>query len=113
MGEVSATRAGSNTMEFFDLGVRVAISMACLVRLVEIVPKGTSLLCFHCNQVGHEKANCLMLRGRAVCVPAPVTLRITDGHEGKVDVPMVRRQALQPRAEEIRVPLVDVANILF
>ena len=58
-------------------------------------PQGTSSLCFHYNQLGYKKADCLELTRGAVRAPTPSTLRITNGREGRVDVPMVRIQALQ------------------
>ena len=57
-------------------------------------PQGASPLCFHCDEVGHKKANCLMLRGGAVIAPASTTLRIIDGREGKAGAPTERSRAL-------------------
>ena len=63
----------------------------------------SELLCFHCNQRGHKKANCPMLTASApVKAPAPATLRITDGRQGKAEAPVVRSRAFQLTAEEAR-----------
>lgn len=50
-------------------------------------------MCFHCNQVDHKKADHPRLRGGAVSVPAPVTLRNTDGREGRDGALTARRRA--------------------
>ena len=64
----------------------------------------SELLCFHCNQRGHKKANCPQLTASApVKAPAPATLRITDGRQGKAEAPVVRSQAFQLTTEEARV----------
>ena len=76
-------------------------------------PQGTSPLCFHYNQVGHKTADYLYLVKRAARAPAPPTLRVTNGLEGRVEVHVVRNRALQSRAEEIQVPLVHAVDILF
>ncbi|XP_052620076.1 uncharacterized protein LOC128126364 [Lactuca sativa] len=63
----------------------------------------SELLCFHCNQRGHKKANCPQLTVSAsVKAPAPATLQITDGRQGKAEAPVVRSRAFQLTAEEAR-----------
>ena len=63
----------------------------------------SELLCFHCNQRGHKKANCPQLTVSApVKAPAPATLRITDGRQGKAEAPVVRSRAFQLTTEEAR-----------
>lgn len=74
-------------------------------------PQGTSLLCFHFNQVGHKNSDSPELVKGAVTAPAPATMRITNGREGKVDVPVVRSQALQSHAKEIQVPSFEVVGM--
>ena len=78
-------------MGFVDLGVWVTISVA-INHVIRDYPQGTSSLCFHCNQVGHKKVNCPKLMRRSVRAPAPATLRIIDGREGRVEVPMLRNR---------------------
>ena len=57
-------------------------------------PCGSVPMCFHCNQVGHKKADGTMLRVGAVSAPAPVTLRISDGRGGRERAPTVRSRVL-------------------
>ena len=61
----------------------------------------SELLCFHCNQRGHKKANCPQLTASAPFkAPTPATLRITDGRQGKAEAPVVRSRAFQLTTEE-------------
>ena len=62
------------------------------------------LICFHYNQTGHKQADYPKLQGGggAVAVPAPTTLRITDGHPAKEDVPKMKSHAFQFTTEEAR-----------
>lgn len=57
-------------------------------------PRGSFPICFHYCQVVHKKAGCPRLLGGAESAPALVTLRITNGHEGKAESPTMRSQAL-------------------
>ena len=70
------------------------------------------LICFHYNQTGHKNAECLRLRGGggAVAVPAPATLRITDGHPAKADAPTVKIHTFQLTTEEARAAPYVVAD---
>ena len=43
--------------------------------------------------------------------PAPATLRITDGHKGRVGVPIERSWALQYQTGEAKTPTGDVAGM--
>lgn len=63
--------------------------------------KGT-LICFHYNQVGYKNADCSVLYGGAVRVPAPSTLRITDGRQVKEEDLMLKSQAFQLMAREAK-----------
>ena len=50
----------------------------------------------------------------SVKAPAPATLRITDGRQGKAEAPVVRSQAFQLTTEEARVaPDVVTGMVLF
>ena len=61
------------------------------------------LICFHCNQRGHKRANCPQLTVSApVKAPAPSTLQITDGRQGKAEALVVRSRAFQLTTEEAR-----------
>ena len=52
----------------------------------------------------HENANCSsFLAARLVVTPAPATLRITDGRQGKADAPVIRIMDFQLTAEEARI----------
>lgn len=63
----------------------------------------SELLCFHCNQRGHKKANCPQLTVSApVKPPAPATLRLTDSRQGKAEATLVRSRAFQLTTEEAR-----------
>ncbi|CAH1418425.1 unnamed protein product [Lactuca virosa] len=44
-------------------------------------------LCYHCDQVGHVKANCPLLAAKPVQAPMPTTLRITDGRPVRAEPP--------------------------
>lgn len=59
-----------------------------------------ALICFHDNQTSHKKDDCLRLSGGATRAPAPTTLRITDGHEGKEKAPIVKSRAFNLMAEK-------------
>ena len=57
-------------------------------------------ICFNCNQVGHFKAQCPRLTQGVVQNPAPTTLRITDGRQGKGEAPKTKGRAFVMTAEE-------------
>ncbi|KAI3679919.1 hypothetical protein L2E82_50899 [Cichorium intybus] len=57
-------------------------------------------ICFNCNQVGHFKAQCPHLTQGVVQNPAPTTLRITDGRQGKGEAPKTKGRAFVMTAEE-------------
>lgn len=58
------------------------------------------MICFHCNEMGHKKEDYPRLLGGVVMEPAPATLMITDGHQGKAQARMVRSRAFHLTAEE-------------
>ena len=58
-------------------------------------PRGSVLMCFHCKQVGHKKADCPRLMGGVVITHAPVTLSISNGREGRIKTPTASGRALQ------------------
>lgn len=47
--------------------------------------KGLRLIFFHYNQVCHNKIDYLGLTDRVASASAPITLRITNGHEGGIE----------------------------
>ena len=49
------------------------------------------------------KANCPLLAARPAHASAPATLRVIDGHQGRVEPPRVRGDAFQFTTEEVRV----------
>ncbi|CAH1430889.1 unnamed protein product [Lactuca virosa] len=51
------------------------------------VPVSSMRLCYHCDQVGHLKANCLLLDAKPAQTSAPATLRIADGRPAKAEPP--------------------------
>lgn len=61
--------------------------------------------------MGHKKPECPRLTGRAVRKLAPITLRITDGREGRVEAPVGRSRAFQSQTDEIRVPSTDIIGM--
>lgn len=67
-------------------------------------PQDSISMFFHYNQVGHNKVDCPRLIGGVVTVRALATLRITDGHEGRAESPLVRNWAFQLQTNETRVP---------
>lgn len=73
--------------------------------------KGT-LICFHYNQVGHKKVDCLNLCSGAVTTPTPSPLRITESREDKTESPILRILAFQLTTEEARSAL-DVVTGMF
>ena len=62
------------------------------------------LICFHCNQTGHKKANCPRLQGGggAVAAPASTTPRITDGRPVMAEAPAMKSHVFQLTTEEAR-----------
>ncbi|XP_023747608.1 uncharacterized protein LOC111895775 [Lactuca sativa] len=72
-----------------------------------------ALICFHCNQIGHKKADLSRLSGGPMVAPAPTTLRITNGHQGKAEAPVVKSRAFQLTIDEARAaPNVVTGNFL-
>ena len=59
------------------------------------------MICFHCNQRGHKKADFPSLAAtRLVAAPAPATLRIIDGRQGMAEAPVVRSRAFYLTVDE-------------
>ena len=59
------------------------------------------------------KADRLHLASRAVQTPAPATLRIIDGRQGKAEAPKARGRAFQLIAEEARATPVVMASMYY
>ena len=67
-------------------------------------PKGF-VVCFHCNQTGHQKAECPLLRGSAQGASqesVPAAIRASDSRPVKIETPKARGRAFQLTAEEVR-----------
>ena len=62
----------------------------------------TDLICFHCNQRGHKRANCPRLTAVPAAAQVTATARVIDGRKVKEDVPVVQSRAFQLTAEEAR-----------
>ncbi|XP_052626854.1 uncharacterized protein LOC128133446 [Lactuca sativa] len=62
----------------------------------------SDLIYFRCNQKGHIKADCLRLTiaSTPVAVPAPTTICLTDGWQGKTEAPVMRSRAFLLTTEE-------------
>lgn len=61
----------------------------------------SDLICFFCNHRGLKKANCSSLAATGpVVAPSPATLQITNGHQGKAVVPVMRSIAFQLIVED-------------
>lgn len=53
--------------------------------------------------MGHIKANCTLLSAKNIIqVPAPTSLRITEGRQGGVETPRAKGRAFQIMVEEAR-----------
>ena len=68
--------------------------------MAKAFPKGF-LVCFHCNQTGHQKAECPQLTHGSAQAPAPTTLQVTDGRPRKAEALRARGRAFQLTAEDI------------
>ena len=69
--------------------------------------------CFQCHQLGHKKANCRTLTGGGLQAPAPTTMRITDGRQGRGPVQKAKTVAYQLTAEEaVEAPRVITGTFL-
>ena len=67
-----------------------------------------------CNQKGHKKSQCLSLAAVGkVLAPAPATLRITDGHQGRVETSVAKSRASQLTVEEARATPNVVTDMHF
>ena len=74
----------------------------------------SDLICFQCNQRGHKKSQCPSLAAAGkVSAPAPATLRITDGRQGRVETPVAKSRAFQLTAEEARATPDVVTGMYF
>lgn len=61
--------------------------------MIKDCPQITSHICFHYNHTCHKKVEFPRFTGGSVEAPALVTLRITVGLLGKVEVPVVKIRA--------------------
>ena len=59
------------------------------------------------------KANCLLLAAKPAQVPAPITLRISNGRPVKAEPPKAHGRAFQLTAEEERVAADVVAGMFL
>lgn len=66
---------------------------------------GSSLICFHCNQPVHKKADYPIPMSGAAISTAPATLKIFDGYKGMMEAPTVRRQVFHLTVKEAQFPL--------
>ena len=74
----------------------------------------SNLICFQCNQRGHKKSQCPSLAAVGkVVAPAPATLRITDGRQGRADAPVAKSRAFQMTAAEARATPDVVTGMYF
>ena len=62
--------------------------------------------------MGQKKADYPMLRGGVLSAPALVTLRITDGREGRAGAPVEMSKALQCQTGEARTLACDIPGML-
>ena len=69
-------------------------------------------LCYHCDQVGHLKANYPLLAAKPAQAPTPATLRIIDGRQGRAEPPRAQGCAFQLTIKKARVTL-DVVDGMF
>ena len=65
-------------------------------------PAARVRLCYHCDQVGHMKAQCPLLAVRPVQAPELATLRLTDRGQGRAEPLKAPGHAYQLVTEEIR-----------
>nr|KAJ0213173.1 hypothetical protein LSAT_V11C400203150 [Lactuca sativa] len=67
----------------------------------------SDLICFHCNQRGHKKANYPRLlevsAAATVVAPTPTTTRVVDGRKVKAEARVVRSRVFQLKSEEAHV----------
>ncbi|XP_052626750.1 uncharacterized protein LOC111890364 [Lactuca sativa] len=63
-------------------------------------PLLSSMICYRYDQVGHVKANYSSLAARPAQAPAPTTLMIIDGSQGRTEPPRARGRAFQLTAWE-------------
>ncbi|XP_052627095.1 uncharacterized protein LOC128133625 [Lactuca sativa] len=92
-------KAGSSGC--FKCGWTGHMSRDCTATTTTTTSSG--LICFNCNQRGHKNSQCLILASVGqVAAHAPTTLRITDGHQGRVEVLVAKSRAFQLIAKEAR-----------
>ena len=80
---------------------------------LQAVPVQGMRLYYHCDQVGHVKANCTLLAAKPAQVSALATLRNSDGRPVKVEPPKDQGRAFQLIAEEARVAPDVVARMFL
>ncbi|XP_052622888.1 uncharacterized protein LOC111885268 [Lactuca sativa] len=63
----------------------------------------SDLICFQCNQRGHKRSQFPSLAAAGkVMAPAPATLRITDGRQGRAETLVAKSRTFQLTTEEAR-----------
>ncbi|XP_052624820.1 uncharacterized protein LOC128132335 [Lactuca sativa] len=77
------------------------LSKDCMAPAIAVA--ASDLICFQCNQRGHKKSQCPSLAAVGkVVAPAPATLRITDGRQGRAEAPVAKSRVFQMTTEEVR-----------